>query len=56
MTSYGELADAAIDAGATPTDCIDVLEGIIDLVGIPIVVEAAAKLALALGYDVDDLS
>jgi alkylhydroperoxidase/carboxymuconolactone decarboxylase family protein YurZ len=52
--SYGAQADAAVDAGATATEIVDVLTGVIPIVGLPSVVAAAPKLALALGYDTDD--
>ena len=52
--SYGAQADAAVDAGATAAEVVDVLEGVIPVVGLPCVVAAAPKLALALGYDVDE--
>jgi 4-carboxymuconolactone decarboxylase len=52
--SYGAQADAAVDAGATAAEIVDVLVGVIPVVGLPRVVVAAPKLAMALGYDVDD--
>ncbi len=52
--SYGAEVDAAISAGATPTEVVDVLVGVVSVVGIPTVVAAAGSLAMALGYDVDD--
>ena len=54
VPSYGAQADAAIDAGATAAEIVDVLVGVIPVVGLPRVVAAAPKLALALGYDVDE--
>jgi 4-carboxymuconolactone decarboxylase len=54
VPSYGAQADDAVDAGATDAEIIDVLVGIIPVVGLPCAVAAAPKLALALGYDVDD--
>ena len=53
--SYGAQADDAIGAGATPTEIVDVLVGVIPVVGSPRVVAATPKLALALGYDVNDV-
>lgn len=53
--SFGEHADAAVSAGVSPDEMVDVLIGISAIVGVPRVVEAAPKLALALGHDVDDL-
>ena len=52
--SYGAQADAAVDAGATAVEIVDVLAGIIPVVGLPCVVAATPKLALALGYDLTD--
>lgn len=53
VPSYSELVDAAINAGATPTDTVDVLVAIADIVGSPRVMDAAPKLAMALGFDID---
>ena len=50
--SYGAEADAAVGAGATAGEIVDVLAGIIPIVGLPCAVAAAPKLALALGFDV----
>lgn len=52
--SYGAEVDAAIGAGATTTDIVEVLLGVISVVGLPSVVTAAPSLALALGYDVEN--
>jgi 4-carboxymuconolactone decarboxylase len=52
--SYGAQADAAVDAGATAVEIVDVLTGIIPVVGLPCVVAATPKLALALGLDLTD--
>jgi 4-carboxymuconolactone decarboxylase len=54
VPSYGALADAAVEAGATAPEIVQVLLGVIPVVGLPCVVAAAPKLALALGHDVDD--
>jgi 4-carboxymuconolactone decarboxylase len=54
VPSYGAEADAAVSAGATTAEIVDVLVGVIPVVGLPGVVAAAPKLALALGYDTDD--
>jgi 4-carboxymuconolactone decarboxylase len=54
VPSYGAQADAAVDAGATAAEIVDVLVGIIPVVGMPCVVAAAPKLGLALGHDLDD--
>jgi alkylhydroperoxidase/carboxymuconolactone decarboxylase family protein YurZ len=54
VPSYGELADAAVSAGASTNEIVDVLVGLIPIVGLPCVVAAAPKIALALGYDVEE--
>jgi 4-carboxymuconolactone decarboxylase len=54
VPSYGSQADAAVNAGATAAEIVDVLVGVVPIVGLPCAVAAAPKLALALGYDVDD--
>ena len=54
VPSYGAQADAAVDAGATAAEIVDVLVGVVPIVGLPCVVAAAPKLAMALGYDFDD--
>ena len=43
-----------MNAGATAAEIVDVLVGVVPIVGLPCVVAAAPKLAMALGYDVDD--
>ena len=53
VPSYGAQADSAVSAGATAAEIVDVLVGVIPVVGLPCVVAAAPKLALALGYDLD---
>ena len=54
VPSYGAQADAAVNAGATAAEIVDVLIAVIPVVGLPRAVAAAPKLALALGYDTDD--
>jgi alkylhydroperoxidase/carboxymuconolactone decarboxylase family protein YurZ len=54
VPSYGALTDAAVDAGATVDEIVDVLLAVIPVVGLPRVVAAAPNLALALGHDIDD--
>jgi alkylhydroperoxidase/carboxymuconolactone decarboxylase family protein YurZ len=44
-----------VNAGATAAEIVDVLVGVIPVVGLPAVVAAAPKLAMALGYDTDAL-
>ena len=55
VPSYGAQADAAVNAGATVDEIVDVLVGVIPVIGLPRVVAAAPKLGLALGHDVDDV-
>jgi 4-carboxymuconolactone decarboxylase len=54
VPSYGAQTDSAVSAGATAAEIVDVLVGVIPVVGLPCVVAAAPKLALALGYDLDE--
>jgi 4-carboxymuconolactone decarboxylase len=54
VPSYGAEADAAVSAGATLAEIVDVLLGVVSIVGLPSVVTAAPSLAMALGYDVED--
>jgi len=51
--SFDELVDAAMSAGASADEIVDVIIGLSPIVGLPRVVEAAPKLALALGYDIE---
>jgi alkylhydroperoxidase/carboxymuconolactone decarboxylase family protein YurZ len=55
VASYGAQADAAVSAGATAAEIVDVLVGVVPVVGMPRVVAAAPKLALALGFDTEEL-
>jgi 4-carboxymuconolactone decarboxylase len=54
VPSYGELSDAAVSSGASANEIVDALVGLIPIVGLPCVVAAAPKIALALGYDVEE--
>ena len=54
VASYGAEVDAAVDAGATANEIVDVLVSIVGVVGLPRAVSAAPTLALALGYDIDE--
>jgi 4-carboxymuconolactone decarboxylase len=54
VPSFGAQADAALSAGATAAEIVDVLVGVVPIVGLPRVVAAAPDLALALGYDIDE--
>ena len=51
--SFGDHTDAAVSAGASADEIVDVLVGVAPVVGVPRVVEAAPKLALALGHDLE---
>ena len=53
VPSFGAQVDAAVSAGASATEIVDVLVGVIPAVGLPCVVTAAPRVALALGYDVE---
>lgn len=52
--SYGAEADAAVSAGATAAEIVDVLFCVAPVAGLPCAVAAAPKVGIALGYDVDD--
>jgi 4-carboxymuconolactone decarboxylase len=52
--SFGAEADAAVSAGATAAEIVEVLLGVVSVVGFPCVVAAAPSLALALGYDINE--
>lgn len=54
VPSYGVQADAAVDAGATAAEIVEVLVGVVPIVGLPCAVAAAPRLAMALGYDTDE--
>ncbi len=54
VPSFGAQADAAVSAGATAAEIVDVLVGVVPIVGLPRVVAAAPNLAMALGYDIDE--
>ena len=53
VPSFGEEIDAATASGATVDEVVDVLVGLIPVLGLPRVVAAAPNLALALGFDVE---
>jgi len=53
VPAYGALADAALDAGATAAQIVDVLVGVARVVGQPRVVAAAPQLGMALGYEIN---
>lgn len=54
LPSYMAQADAAVNAGASAAEIVAVLVGVVPIVGLPCVVAAAPRLAMALGYDTDD--
>lgn len=54
IPSYGAEVDAAVGAGCSPAEIVDVLGAVMPIVGQPSVVTAAPRLAMALGFDVDD--
>ncbi|WP_244927968.1 carboxymuconolactone decarboxylase family protein [Nocardioides sp. W7] len=54
VPSYGAHVDAAVDAGASVAEIVEVLLGVVPVIGLPRVVTAAPQLALALGHDVED--
>ena len=51
--SFGAHADAAVSAGATAAEIVAVLVGVASTAGLPRVVTAAPKVAMALGYDIN---
>ena len=51
--SYAVCVDAARQAGATVDEIVGTLVAAMPVLGTPTVVSAAAKLGLALGYDID---
>lgn len=54
VSSFAAQADAAIAAGASVPEIVDVLVAVVPVVGLPSVVDAAPRLALALGYDAEE--
>ena len=55
VPSYGAAADAAVGAGASADEVVDVLVSVLPVVGAARVVAAAPRLAMALGFDADAL-
>jgi alkylhydroperoxidase/carboxymuconolactone decarboxylase family protein YurZ len=51
--SFDRHADAALSAGASADEIVDVLIGVSRIVGLPRVIAAAPRLALALGHDLE---
>ena len=54
VPSYAELSDAAVSCGASAAEIVGVLVAVVPVVGMPCVVEAAPRLAMSLGYELDD--
>lgn len=54
IPSYGAATDSAVSCGATTAEMVDVLVGVVSVVGRPSVVAAAPSLATALGYDITE--
>ncbi len=54
--SYGAEADAAVSAGATAAEIVDVLTAVVPIVGMPCVVAAAPRLAMALGCELEGVA
>ena len=53
MSTYGWATSAALGAGVTSDEIVELLVAMAPLIGSARVVCAAPKLGLALGYDVD---
>jgi alkylhydroperoxidase/carboxymuconolactone decarboxylase family protein YurZ len=53
VPTFGAHVDAAVAAGASAAEIVDVLVGVVPALGLPCVVAAAPRLALALGYDIE---
>jgi len=43
-----------VSAGATLAEIVDILGGVVSIVGLPSVVAAAPSLGMALGYDIEE--
>ena len=54
VASLGAQSDTALAAGASTSEIVDVLVAVAPVVGLPCTVAAAPRLALALGYDLED--
>ena len=53
VSTYGWATSAALAAGVTSDEIVELLIAMAPLIGLARVVSAAPKLALALGYDVE---
>ncbi|MBZ2197083.1 carboxymuconolactone decarboxylase family protein [Occultella gossypii] len=53
--SYGTEVDDAVSAGVTTAEIVDILATVTPIVGLPLAVAAASKVALALGLDPLDM-
>ncbi|WP_345802910.1 carboxymuconolactone decarboxylase family protein [Microbacterium sp. AZCO] len=49
--SYGAEVDAAIAAGSSPSEVVDIARAVAPIAGVPRVVSAAPRLAIALGCE-----
>jgi 4-carboxymuconolactone decarboxylase len=49
--TYGSEVDDAVSMGVTTAEIVDVLAAVTPIVGLPVAVSAASKVALALGLD-----
>lgn len=54
VSSYGSEIDAALAAGLSRPDVVEILLAVTSVVGVPCVVTAAPAIGLALGYDIDE--
>jgi 4-carboxymuconolactone decarboxylase len=52
--AYERSVETALAAGATAEEVVDTLTAVAPAVGLARVVSAAPRLALSLGYDIDD--
>lgn len=51
VPTYGAEIDAAVEAGIDPAEVVGVLAAVVPVVGLPTVVAAAPRVALALGLE-----
>jgi 4-carboxymuconolactone decarboxylase len=54
VSSFAVTVDEALAAGATPDEVVGTVVAVMPLVGTARAVKAAPRIALALGYDVDE--
>lgn len=53
VSSYGSEIEAALAAGLSPPEVVEVLLAVASVVGVPCIVTAAPAVGLALGYDTE---